>query len=176
VITYVGGMSVGDAVPGAVDAAAAGAAGINAAIPDIQARLDSLLAFAPVNVDFAAQLSLAQATLASIQAGISLGLPVPSLAAQIAQVAALVAELLAAITSINAQLSIITALQAHFGAAGLHVYAYTGQVGDLSAELYLELEGGVPGGSPTDAANGLLLLTTVPATWAALAQILKVTP
>jgi len=174
--TYLGSLSVGDVVPGAVSAAAAGSAGINAALPDIQGRLDALLAFAPINVDFAAQLALAQQTVASIQAGIALGLPVPSLAAQIAQVAALVAELLAAVTSISAQLSVIAALQAHFGVAGVHAYAFAGQTQDLGGELSAELAGGTPGGAPTDAANALVLITTVPATWAALAALLKVSP
>lgn len=175
-VTYVGDISIGQAVPGAAAAAVAGAAGINAALPDILARLAALQNFAPQPVSFAAQLALAQQMVSSIQLSISLGIPVPSIAAQIAAVLALVAELLAAVLSINAQLAIVTDFQVLLGAAGVHVYAYAGQVGSFGGEFSAELAGGVPGGGPTDASNALVLVTTVPATWAAMAQVFNVSP
>jgi hypothetical protein len=176
VITYVGELTIGAAVPGAASAAIAGFAGINAALPDILARLAALQAFAPLSVDFTAQLALAQAMVTSVQTGIALGIPVPSIAAQIAAVAALIAELLASVAGIAAQLEIVTDFQALLGAAGVHVYAYAGQTGSLGSELSTELTTGIPGGSPTDAANALVLVTTVPATWTAMSQVFQVTP
>lgn len=175
-VQYVGNLSIGGAVPGAAAAAVAGAAGINAALPDILARIAALQAFAPLNVSFAAQLALAQQMVASVQAAITAGISAPSLAVQIAQVAALIAELLAAATAINAQLTIITDFQALLGTAGVHAYAYAGQVQNLGGEMSTELAAGVPGGAPTDASNALVLITTVPATWAAMANVFKVTP
>lgn len=171
-IAYVGELSIGGAVPGAATAAVAGAAGINAALPDILARLQALAAFAPAPVSFSAQLALAQQMVTSIQLSIALGIPEPSILAQIAAVTALIADLLAAVASINAQLVIVTDFQALLVAAGVHVYSYAGQVGDLGAELSAELAGGVPGGGgPTDASNALILLTTVPGTWTAMTQV-----
>lgn len=175
-VEYLGSLTVGDVMPGAVAVGAAGVAGINAALPDIQARLDSLLTFSPGAVDFAAQLSLAQQTVTSIQTAISAGISPPSISQQLAQISALIAELLAAIANINAQLDLILDFQALLGSAGIHGYAFSGQTQNLGSELAAELSGGTPGGAPTDAANALVLITTVPAAWAALSQILKVTP
>lgn len=174
--TYVGELSIGGAVPGAAAAAVAGAAGINAALPDIVARLAALQAFAPLDVSFAAQLALAQQMVTSVQAAITAGIAAPSIASQIAQIAALIAELLAAVSAIAAQLTLITDFQATLGAAGVHVYAYAGQVDDLGSEMSAELSGGVPGGGPTDSAHALILITTTPATWTAMAQVFQVTP
>jgi hypothetical protein len=176
VIDYVGELSIGQAVPGAAAAAVAGAAGINAALPDILARLEALAAFAPQPVSFTAQLALAQQMVTSIQLSIALGIPVPSIGAQIAAVTALIAELLAAVAAVNAQLVIVTDFQALLIAAGVHVYAYAGQVGALGGEFATELAGGVPGGSPTDASNALVLITSVPATWAAMSSVFQVVP
>lgn len=173
---YIGSLSIGEAVPGAAAAAVAGAAGINAALPDILGRLAALAAFAPLPVDFTAQLALAEQMVASVTLGISLGIPVPSIAAQIAAIAALVADLLAAVASINASLEIVVAFQALLGAAGIHAYAYTGVTAGLGADLTTELAGGVPGGGPTDAANALVLITTTPATWTAMGEVFKVSP
>jgi hypothetical protein len=175
-VTYVGSLSIGDLVPGAAAAAVAGAAGINAALPDIQARIAALASFSPAPVDFAAQLALAQQMVASITASISLGLPVPSIAAQIAIVAAQIAALEASVLAINANLTIVTDFQDLLTAAGIHVYAFDGQVQDLGNELDTELSGGVPGGSPTDASNALVMVTTVSATWTAISQVFKVAP
>lgn len=175
-LVYVGSLSIGGTVPGAAAVAVAGAAGINAALPDLQARLDALLAFAPVDVNFAAQLALAQQMVVSIQASIAVSLPAPSIAAQIAIVSALIADLAAAALSINAQLTIVADFQALLSAAGIHVYAFDGDTDQLGPEVTAELVGGVPGGGPTDHANALVLVTTVGATWAAMGNVFQVTP
>lgn len=175
-VTCLGSLSIGDALPGGVAVGAAGFDGINAALPDIQARLDALLAFAPLPVDFTAQLALAQSMVASVQASITLGLPAPSMAAQIAIVAALIVDITASIVSINAQLGIVADFQTTLGTTGIHGYHYSGQTDDLGSEMATELASGVPGGAPTDAANALILVTTIPATWAAMRNVFKVTP
>jgi hypothetical protein len=175
-VTYLGSLSIGDALPGAVAVAAAGVAGIGLALPDIQARLAALASFSPLPVDFAAQLALALQMVASVQTSIALGLSPPSIALQIAIIAALVLELEAAIVAISVQLDIVLDFQALLGAAGIHAYAYAGQVQDLGSEMATELAGGVPGGAPTDASNALVLVTTTPATWTAMGQIFQVTP
>lgn len=161
-VTYVGELSIGAAVPGAVTA-------LNLALPDLQARLASLVAFLPVNVDFAAQLVLAQQIVTSIQASITLGITPPSIAFQIAAVAALIAELEASVSAIADFTDLLAA-------AGLHVYAYAGDTDQLGTEMDTELAGGVPGGGPTDAANALILITTVGATWTAMGGVFQVSP
>jgi hypothetical protein len=175
-ITYLGSLSIGGVLPGAAAATVAGMAGINAALPDILARLDALAAFAPQPVSFSAQLGLANQMVTSVQAAISLGLPIPSIAAQLAIVGALVSDLLAAVSSVNAQLEILADFELLLGTAGVHAYAYAGDTGDLGAEFASELSGGTPGGAAGDAANALVLITTIPAVWAAMGEVFQVTP
>lgn len=175
-ISYVGELTIGAAIPGANAAVLAGIAGINSALPDILARIAALQAFAPQPVNFAVQLQLAQQMVASVQACLLLGIPAPTIAAQIAAVAALIAELLAAVSGVNAQLVILTDFQALLATAGLFVYAYAGTSGALGADVTTALVGGTPGGSPADACNALVLVTTSSPVWTALSQVMQVTP
>lgn len=175
-ITPLGELSIGGTIPGAVAVGVAGAAGINAAIPDLQSRIAALLDFSPTPVDFSAQIAIAQATIVSVQLAITNGISPPSIAAQIAEIAALLADLLATAVSVDAQLTIITDFQALLGAAGIFAYAYDGDVGDLGDELDAEIGAGVGGGLSTDHCNALVLLTSTPATWDAMGEIFQVTP
>jgi len=176
-LTYLGELSIGVAVPGANSAVIAGLTGINAALPNILAQLEALSAFAPTPIDFAAQLTLANSIVTSVQAGITAGLPIPSMADQIAAVAALVAALLAQVSLANAQVVLLTDLQAPLAVGGLHAYAYAGPTNGLGSDVDVALAAGVPGGSgPSEASNALVLVTVEPATWSAVSVIFKVTP
>ena len=169
-ITAIGTLDLSTAIPGAALGASAGLTGINAALPDIEARLAALLAFTPTPVDFTAQLTLAQSIVASIQSGIALGLPVPDISAQIAAVAALIAELTALIALANAQITVLLDLQVTLSAGGVAAYAYDGTVANFGAEFDAELGGSGAHG------NALVLLTVIPGTWSAMSAVLKVTP
>jgi hypothetical protein len=169
-ITHLGSLSIGVAVPGCATAVSAGIAGITGALDNLLAQLTALNAFVPVPIDFTAQLALAQQMVVSVQNAISVGLPVPSLAAQLAIIAAKVAELTAQITGITGQLTVLVDLQAPLEAAGVDVYAYDGPVDAFGSELDSAL------GSSSAHANALALVTTYPATWAAMTEIFKVTP
>jgi hypothetical protein len=174
--TYLGELTLGGALPGAAAAAVAGVAGINLALPDIQARLDALLAFTPTPVDFGVQLQLALQMVASVQSSIALGLPAPSILLQLATVAALVAALEVSITSINTQLGAIVAFQAHLAAPEIHAYAFQGATNVLGAEAAAALAGGLPGWAAAAPIHALVLATPVPATWTAMGAVMKVTP
>jgi len=171
----VGQYSIGEAIPGAALAVSAGVSGINGALPDIQARLSALLAFKPLPVTFATSLQIAQQTLTSLQANIALGLPVPSITAQIAEIAALVGSLSVQVASINAQLSIVLGLQGLLDAAGVYVFAAPSTA---AGSLGGELDGAIAGAgiAPGAWAGAAVLVTTVPATWDALASMIKVSP
>jgi len=174
--TYIGELTIGGAAPGAAAAAVACIAGINLALPDIQARLDALLAFVPTPVDFTLQLQLALQMMASVEASIALGLPTPSILTQLAIVAALVAALEASVSAINAQLGAVVAFQAHLAAPEVHAYVFAGATNALGAEASAALAGGLPGHAPTTAINALVLATPVPATWTAMGAVFKVAP
>jgi hypothetical protein len=175
-ITAIGELSLGDSIPGATAVGVAGVAGINGALPDIQARLDALLDFSPTPIDFNVQISLMQAAIVSAQAAITAGIVPPSIAAQIAEISAQIAALAAAIASVNVQLGIILDFQALLGAGGIFAYAYDGDVADLGDELDAEIGAGVGGGAPTDHCNAIVLLTSTPATWDAMGDVFQVTP
>lgn len=173
-VTFLGSMTLGDALPGAVSVAAAGVAGINGALPDILARIAALQAFLPTPVDFTAQLALAQQTLQSVQATILLGLPVPDISAQLLAVQALIASLLAAVSAVNAQLDLITNFQAILGESGIYAYASDGTLSNLGAELSSALST-TPGLSGAMHANSVILVAASPSAWAAMQAVL-VTP
>jgi hypothetical protein len=173
--TYLGSLTVGGVLPGGVALGAAGVAGINAALPSLLEQLEGLLSFAPTPISLTAQISTLEAMITGLNAAITLGVMPPSLDTQIAGIAALIAALSSVVGGINAQLALITSFQAALGAAGVHAIAFEGPVANLGVELTGRLAA-VPGLSPGDAAHALTLLTTVPATWAALAQLMKVTP
>jgi hypothetical protein len=174
-VDYLGSLTIGGAAPGGLALAAAGQAGIGLALPDIQARLTALASFAPTPPSLQGDIALAQSIIASLQAAIAVGVQPPSMDAQVAIVAALVAQLSASMLAINAQLTIIANFASVLSSAGIHAYAFSGQADQLGPELTVELSGGPPGGAPTDATNGLVFVTTLGATWAAMGQFFKTT-
>jgi hypothetical protein len=176
-VTYLGSVSVGGAVPGADIAVSAGVAGITVSLPNLEAHIAALQAFKPVSVDFVVQKQMAIDVLASVQQSITLGLPVPSIQFQIDLVLAQVDAYLALLNAINAQLKILTDLSLPLMEAGVHVYAYDGPVNQLGSQMGGALAGGVPGGSGgTQHGNAVVMLTTIPTTWAAMGEIVKVAP
>lgn len=138
------------------------------AYADLQARVTALLAFNPAPINFGAQLAIAVQMQESLQLAITLGLPVPSISAQIAIMAALVA-------SLETQLAIILGLQNALTVAGVFAYAYEGRADALGPEFATELSSGFPGGGPADFTNALVLATVTPACWAAMQTVFKTT-
>lgn len=175
-LVSLGGLSVGGAAPGADIAVTAGIAGINAGLANLLDQLAALTAYAPQPIDFTAQLAVAQDIVSGLGAAITLGITPPSLDAQLALIASQIAALQLVVDGINAQLSILTDLQAPLAAAGLFGYAYDGAVNGLGSELGSALSSGIGGGAPTDHANAVVYITSVPAAWAAMGEIFKVTP
>lgn len=175
-VTYIGSLTIGGAEPGAAVAASAGIDGINAAFPDIEARIEALASFSPAPIDFGLSLAIANSIVTSVTAAIAGGLPAPTLDIQIAIVSAQLAALEAQALAIQAQLQVVLDFQALLGAAGVHSYVYAGRVDQFAIEFADELFFGLPGGAPDDHANAVILFTSVPGTWSALAELFKVTP
>lgn len=177
--TYVGALSIGTALPGATVAAQAGAEGISAAFPDLQARVDALaaqiaaLATMPPLPSFPDMAARAQALLDAITLAMATpGLPPPpSIDGAILALQALLDALSTMAVNLNAQLGAIVSFQALLARAGVHVVAVDALVGNIGADLQSAL-GPVGSGH----ANALALITTDTLTWSAMAQIFKVTP
>lgn len=175
-VSYLGGLTVGGAAPGADIAVSAGIAGAAPGLDSLTAQLGALTAYVPVPIDFGAQLSEAQKLVAGLGAALSAGLAPPSLDVQLALLNTQIATLQVSVDAINAQLAILTGLQGPLATAGLHGYAFDGLTATLGPELGNELVDGVPGGSPVDHANAVVFVTTSPAAWDAMAAIFKVAP
>jgi len=175
-LTYLGSLSIGSLIPLGAAAGAAAVAAVQLSIPELKARLEALASFAPTPGSFAADISVAQSIIASIEAAIAVGLEAPSLDAQIAIVAALVAELRAALATIDAQLSVVTGFLALLETGGVFAYAYSGDADALGGALTTELASGFPGGGPTDPTNAIIYATTTPDTWTSMSAVFKVVP
>lgn len=172
-VSYLGSLTLGAVSPGSASAAAAGTAGISAALPDIQARIAAMVSFAPTPVDFAASITLAQSTIASIQSALAFGISPPSIDAQIATIAAELAALQVQLASIETQLAVVADFSAVLETPGVHAYAYVGPVNQMGSDVSATLSGGFPGGTAGDNANALILGTSSPTTWAAMGQVFK---
>lgn len=171
-VTYCGEVSLAAALPGAALAASNGISGINGALPDILSRIAALQAFSPSPVDFGVQLQLANGIVASIENAIAIGLPAPSISAQIAAVLALIASLLATVSAVNAALGIVTSFEGLLASAGVHVFAFAGTTSTFGTAL----DASIAGTTLAGASSAIVLATDVGATWTAMSQIFKVTP
>lgn len=166
-ITYVGGITLGDALPGV-------RAPILAAMGDIQGRLVAMASFnaALVPPSIASDIETAgkilfnlQACAAAIASG-QIAPPSIDLQAQI---------MLDVVALLKLQLQAFADLKGLF-AFGAHVYAYQDQADALGGAFSTELAAGVPGGAGADTAYALLLVATEPAAWGAMAELFKTTP
>lgn len=158
-LTYLGSYSLSVLLPGIVAALAL-------SVPDLQARVDALLAFSPGEISLAASLQLAASITADLTGAIALGITPPSLAAQIDIVLGILAGL-------QANLQAILAFQGLLAHGGVYAYVYDGQAGSLGSELAASTSGGLPGGTASEHCNALILATSVGATWTAMQGVFK---
>lgn len=178
--TYVGSLDIGASIPAATAAADAGAGGINAAFPDVAARLAALeaevaaLATMPPLPSFADMLSRANALVSAITLAIATpGLPPPpSIATAIAALSAQIADLTTMTAALNVQLTTILSFQSFLAAAGIEVIAFDGDVSTFASDVGAALIAHIPTGH----CNALVLATASGATWSAMGNVFKVTP
>lgn len=141
----------------------------NAALPDVQARVDGLLALSiapPPSLP--SLIAGVQATLAALQTLIS----VPMV--DVAATAAALADLQASLGQLTASLAFSTSFGGLLGTAGIYYYLFAGQAGALSGELGAQLSAGLPGGGgPTEEIAGAVLLARDAASIAALQTVLR---
>lgn len=161
-LTYLGSLTIGGALPAVVDVLAL-------AYTDLQAKATALAQAVPSFTPPSVQLQLAGDILTAVETNIALGIQSPSIDLQITLFLTLLAE-------VEAQLAVIVGITDLFAVAGVHAYVYDGDADALGGELTTELAGGFPGGGPTDHTNAIILATTIPSVWAAMSQIFKVTP
>ncbi len=169
-LVSLGSIDLATSLPGANAAGVAGAAGINGALPDINARIAALGAFAPAPISFSADIAAANNIAASIGVAVSAGLTPPDIAGQIAQIAALLAALEAEALAVQANLTLVTNFLGLLAAGGIDAYAWDGARNALGAAVTSAL------GSSTAHSNAIVLVTTNGATWTAMQSVFKTTP
>ncbi len=168
-LTYAGSLTLGQAIPIALQAQAQLASAVNAALPDVQARVDGLLAVSiqppPSLSDLIASANALVASLSSLLAA-----PLPDVGAT----ADALASLQATLGQLSASLAFSVSLGSLLSSAGIHYYVYTGRADQVGSELGGYLSGGLPGGSgPAENIAGAVLLANDGGAIEALRTVLR---
>lgn len=172
-VIALGSATVGTVVPGCATAVIEGQAGITLALPDLQARIDAILATLALplpTISFSHSIGICLDAIAQMQAAITFGIMPPDIAAQFAALQAALAALLADLASISVHADALAAFTAPLAAAGVSSYAYTGNASSLGAEL----DAAVAGDGITGPIDAVVMVTTDPAAWAALGVVVRV--
>jgi hypothetical protein len=168
-LAHVGTVTVGGAIPLALTAQAELDATLGVSLPEIQAKIDALVALsASLTITpptLAASLVAALDTVAGLQAAIAAG--VPSAALDLSAVAAALADLQAYLGTLTASAAFSASLAAYFGQAGVSVYRYDGTLTQLPGAAAGVVSGSTPG-------VGVFLFATAGGTTAALEAVFGV--
>ena len=153
-ITYLGSFSVGGLLPTLVTLLAG-------LIPRLQGQLAGV---ARVQGTIAIKFPTLDARIAAVgRVAAALALQPPGVRVNLSANADLKALLLA-------QLAIIDDLRIAFGSAGVEVFAFDGP-GSAAGEITAALSGGLPGGSPGEHIDALILATRFPSTFTAMGKV-----
>jgi hypothetical protein len=172
-ITPLGSVSIGVAVPAAVDLSAGLLTTANIALPNVNGQIAAMADFTPVvAVPFPDLLALAEQVVANVQAAIDAIPPIPvvSLSAQVALAASILANFNAQAAAIDAQLTLQATIAGFLATGGVAAYAFDGPQDTLGSELATAL------GPATTHANAIVLVTTSGAAWTAMQGVFKTTP
>jgi hypothetical protein len=166
---HVGTVTVGGAIPLALTAQAELDATLGVSLPEIQAKVDALIALTAdltlTPPTLAASLVNALALVAELQAAIALG--VPSATLNLTAVAAALLDLQASLGTLTASAAFSASLAAYFGQAGVSVYRYDGTLTQLPGAASGVVSGSTPG-------VGVFLFATAGGTTAALEAVFGV--
>lgn len=164
---YHGSLTLGAALPLALEGQVAGEAGIAPPLADLEANLDAAL-------DAQLQLTVDPPTAGATAAAAALlaaDVTPPNVAFQLTVTADLIAELQAKIALLNGYLNILAELGLSLGGAGVHLYSGTGRADEIGPTVRSLTIGGLPDTSPADEASWILLAATAPSGRAALAGL-----
>lgn len=146
-LTVTGAVTLGAAIPVAASAALELDAGINVSLPEVQAKLDGLIALQGqltiTPPSLAASLSIAADLVTELTAAIALG--VPEAALDLSMVVAAIADLTATVGDLTASLSFAADLSALLGVGGIQMWTYAGTLSELPAAAQAALSGSASG-------------------------------
>jgi hypothetical protein len=155
-LTHLGSLTIGECLPTFFGVYAGVLANLQSKLAGLL-RLQAKLAITPPSLG--ARIDLAVRILAALRASLTLNLP--GIDFKVAAVAKLIA-------AIEVELAVLVGIEVALGSAGVHAYSYDGDVASLGPS-FTSL--GIPGARASDHCNALILATTVPGTWAAMAEV-----
>jgi hypothetical protein len=173
-MTYLGSETLSATIPLLASAAASIGLAVGTSMPQVSASIAGIIAAeAQIALNpptLAANISVANQLVVSIQAAIDLGLELPSLSVQLGIMAAVVADLTIQLGILQAQVDLAANILSVLATGGVHLYVYDGVVSALGSSCPTSL----PGGAPTDHVNALILATSSGATWSGISACMKV--
>lgn len=153
-VTYQGQISLGQAVPLALQSGTLLTTTLGAQLPDIAPRLDGLLALQaappPSLLDLVASVQNALAALQNLVAA-----PLPDVGATTDAID----DLQARMADLQAGIAFGDLLLGLLGTAGIYAYLFEGRSSELGQQMSAELSAGLPGGGgPGETIAGTILL------------------
>lgn len=158
----IGELSLGAAMPTALEAKGAIDASTAIALPDLEARIAGItniqtaLTVAPPQL--AATISAAQKTVTALQAAVE----GPTVTLQASAVGSLLAELQATLGSLQAQISFAGDLGVMLGTAGIHLYKASGDPATAVGDALRSTIDGSPPGTSSDPVGAVVLAASAP--------------
>lgn len=168
-----GTLSLGVAVPGALEANTALDVACGIAAPNVSAQIAAAASFTPsASLGLDQLLAIAEAILDNINAAIAAIPPIPilDLSAQVALAADVKADLDAMLVTVAAQVAIQVDIAGLLATGGVVAYAWDGPNSSLGPALTAAL-----GGAATQS-YAVILYTTSGASWTAMQGLFKTTP
>lgn len=169
-VTALGSVSIGVAIPIAIEVNAALLIACDIAFPNVSAQITAMASFTPhVDLGLSEILLLAESAVENVQAAIAAIPPIPtiSLDAQIALAASITLTLQLQLLAIEAQLALQLTVSGLLATAGVSLYVFDGANNVFGSELATAL------GGATTHTNAIVLLTQSGVTWTAMQAVFK---
>jgi hypothetical protein len=170
--TYLGGKSIGGAVPVLATAQASLSAEFTSKLGELQARAAAVVQISAGLVVTPISIQASITALTAALAGLQAALTNPAAAANVTVIADLAAEIALLIADVSASLAASFALGELCSTSGLHMYLLEGGIGQMGNDLQSELASGMPGGSgPAQEGVAIVLLAGSDVSIAALRTV-----
>jgi hypothetical protein len=169
---YLGGFSVGAAIPTLASVQASLIANLNAQLGDLSAKMAGAVQMSVSLAVIPPSIEASIALLTSAIASASAALTNPVAALNITVAADLILLIGAQIAALEVAISAAVELGGVLTTAGIHMYLLEGEIGAFGTDLQTQLAGGMPGGSgPTQEGVAIVLLAGSPVSIAALRTV-----
>lgn len=171
-VSYLGSVTLGQALPIAVSAQAQLSIALDSALAELTGKLEGALNVAASLLAPPALTATITATL-QVLASMQLDVGASGGVLQLTAVLALLAEVELQLVALDAAVDLSAALIAQLAVAGIHLYTFSGPANTFGPELTAATAAGFPGGGLSDNANAVVLATSSTSAWAAMQASIK---